>query len=127
MLSFYYNAAPSGSPQNLHGVEVHSTNVSIQWERVSCIKRNSEITGYRITIYKSGTLVHSVNVIDTNNDSRVHTVSGLIPRSEYSFRVAAFSDNGEGPNATTDIATTIPEGMLSFKGIITKSHLSLKM
>ena len=80
-----------------------------------------------MTIHKSGTLVHSAIVNGTNNDSRVHTVSGLIPRTEYSCRVAAFSDNREGPSATTDISTTTPEGMLSFKGIITKSHLSLKM
>ena len=126
MLSFHYNAAPSGSPQNLHSVEVHSTNITLQWEKVSCIERNSEITGYRVTIHKSGTLdqVHSAYLNGTNNDSRVHTVSELIPRTEYSFRVAAFSDHGEGPNATTDVATTIPEGILSFK--FTKSHLSLK-
>ena len=115
MLSLYYNIAPSGSPQRLWSVEVHSTNVTLHWERVSCIERNSQITGYRVMVHKSGTLaiVHSAYINGTSNGNRVHTVAGLIPRTEYSFRVNAVSDSGEGPDATIDNATAIPEGAVS--------------
>ena len=68
-------------------------------------------------VHKSGTLaiVHSAYINGTSNGNRVHTVAGLIPRTEYSFRVNAVtvSDSGEGPDATIDNATAIPEGAVS--------------
>ena len=46
----------------------------------------------------------------TINDGRVHTVSGLTPRTEYTFKITAVSDSGKGPDDTIKVTTGIPEG-----------------
>ena len=76
----------------------NSTSVTIQWDRVTCVLRNSDITGYQIS-YDGET----VDVSGT--DMREFTASGLIPRTQYTFTVTPISNSGMG----TEVASVVRE------------------
>ena len=94
--------APSGPVQNLMVSSSNSTSVTIQWDRVECIERNSEITGYRVSY---GSVVETVSM-------RQYTASGLVPRTEYTFQVLPVSGSvlGTVPSSQTTV-TNISEGI----------------
>ena len=77
-------AAPSGPVQNLQVTSNTSTSITIQWDRVECLDRNSEITGYTVSY-------GSVSDDVSGTDMREYTASGLIPRTRYSFIVTPIS------------------------------------
>ncbi len=98
--------APSGSVQNLMTTPTPST-VTVQWDRVACIDRNSEIIGYRVTFGPTST-TETV----TGTDMRTLTASGLIPRTQYTFTVTPFSASDDGTSASVVIeTTTLPSGI----------------
>ena len=89
---------------------VNSSSITVQWGRVSCIDRNSEITGYTVRYGQTGsTTMSNESVLGTSN--RMFTASGLIPRTSYTFEVAAVSSEGTGPfSIEITVKTTVPEG-----------------
>ncbi len=93
--------APSGRVLNLVASSFNSTSVTITWDRVSCVQRNSEITGYQIS-YDGD----SVNVPGT--DMREFTASGLIPRTQYTFLVTPLSNSGMGTQVASVVRGTSP-------------------
>ena len=105
-------SVPSGPPQSVMTSSVTSSSITVQWGRVSCIDRNSAITGYTVRYGQTGsttTVMESVS--GTSNSDRMFTASGLIPRTNYTFEVAAVSSEGTGPFSTgTTTETAVPEG-----------------
>ncbi len=93
--------APSGPVLNLVASSFSSTSVTIQWDRVSCVQRNSDITGYQIS-YDGD----PVNV--TGTDVREFTASGLIPRTQYTFLVTPLSNSGMGTEVASVVRETSP-------------------
>ena len=88
------------------------SSITVQWGRVSCIDRNSEITGYTVRYGQTGSTTTVMESVSGTSDSdRMFTASGLIPRTNYTFEVAAVSSEGTGPFST---GTTVE----TFKGII---------
>ena len=91
---------------------VGSTTITVQWGRVSCIDRNSKITGYTVRYGQTGrttTVMESVS--GTSDSDRMFTASGLIPRTSYTFEVAAVSSEGTGSfSPGTTVETLAPEG-----------------
>ena len=68
---------------------------------MSCIDRNSEITGYIVRYAQTGnTTTVSESVSGTSDSDRRFTASGLVPRTSYTFEVAAVSSEGTGPFST---------------------------
>ena len=67
--------------------------ITVQWEEVDCIHRNGLITGYRIRVMTSG----ENDRIETVDDVREGTISGLTPSTEYTVSVAAVNNQGIGP------------------------------
>ena len=111
------NSAPSGRPQSVMMSSVTSGNITVQWGRVSCIDRNSEITGYTVRYGQTGSTTTVMESVSGTSDSdRMFTASGLIPRTSYTFEVAAVStNNGTGSFSTgISVETTVFEGILYY-------------
>ena len=91
---------------------VSSNNITVQWGRVSCIDRNSEITGYTVRYGQTGSTTTVMESVSGTSDSdRMFTASGLIPRTSYTFEVAAVSSEGTGTFSTgTTVETSLSEG-----------------
>ena len=66
--------------------------ITVQWGSVRCIDRNDLIIGYRIRAMTSGE-----DRIETVDDVREATLSGLTPSTEYTVSVAAVNSQGPGP------------------------------
>ena len=71
-----------------------STNITITWGTIECIKRNGEITDYIVEFQEQGGVIISGEVIVMD---RNFTASGLTPGATYTFRVAGVNRNGTGP------------------------------
>ena len=95
---------------------VTSSSITVQWGRVSCIDRNSEITGYTVRYGQTGSTTTVMESVSGTSDSdRMFTASGLIPRTNYTFAVAAVSSEGTGPFSTgVFVETTVFEGILYY-------------
>ncbi len=97
-------AAPSDRVQNLAINTSRSSPISItiQWDRVPCIDRNSNITGYTV-VYTPPTTITAVSGTDT----REFTFP-VFPRTLYSFQVTPTSGSGSGPGSQLITHTTDP-------------------
>ena len=72
------------------------TIVFVSWERVDCIDRNSEISGYTVRYGPVGGTAVNDSVSGTNH--LAYTAVGLFSSTNYSIEVAAVnSDGGIGP------------------------------
>ena len=105
----------------------YSTNITMQWQRVMCSERNSEITHYdlqhspegsdsgrieRVPGIDSGTVIQ---VSGTNDSNRMYTATRLQPMSTYTLTIAAVNSDGQtGPNATVTVNTAAPESEIPF-------------
>ena len=67
--------------------------ITVQWEEVDCIDRNGDITGYSVLVMTSG----EDDKIETVDDVREATISGLTPSTVYTVSVAAVNSRGTGP------------------------------
>ena len=93
MHALFTPIAPSGPPQSLTVTSTTLFSITIQWGEVECLEQNREITGYSVRYY--GFRGATANVTGASN--RMFTAPGLIPRTTYTFEVAAVSDSGTGP------------------------------
>ncbi len=85
------------------------STITIQWDRVACIDKNSEIMGYRVTFGPTSTSARTTETV-TGTDMREYTASGLIPRTQYMFTVTPFSASDDGESADVTRETTLPTG-----------------
>ena len=84
-------------------------SILIQWRRVPCINRNSNITGYIVSYSRGGGSTESVSVSGTDHGERTYTATLLAPSTSYSIQVAAVTSTGAtGPFSTTVTETTSP-------------------
>ena len=91
----------------LRAVEISSTNITIAWNAVNCIERNSNITGYVVRYTPSSTSGNdSVMVAGTGDDGGMVTIDGLAPSTQYSIQVAAVNSNGSVELATASLNVT---------------------
>ena len=86
-----------------------SRSVSVSWSTIECIERNGVITNYTVVFQEQGGAVTTgeVNVMD-----RTFTASGLIPHTNYIFRVAGVNINGTGSYTNISSILTDEDGML---------------
>ena len=68
--------------------------ISVQWERVDCIDRNSDITGYMVSYGRNG---NSETRTVMGTADRTYTVMGLNASTEYFVMVAAMNSDATGP------------------------------
>ena len=108
-----YTAAPSAPPRDLMVSSTSPISISLSWGEVPCLDWNVDgITGYQII---TRTTYHNV-IRDRERDhsTRMYTVNGLIPRTNYTFEVNARYDditlNNQllGPAAVITGVTAVP-------------------
>jgi len=76
-------------------VETASTSITIAWDAVNCIKRNSDITGYVVRFTPPSTSGNdSVLVAGMGGAGGMVTIDGLDPSTQYSIQVAAVNSDG---------------------------------
>ena len=74
---------------------VTSRSITVQWDRVSCIDRNSEITGYTVRYRKTSNSAFTTRTLSgTSSVNRRLTANGLEPCTRYRFEVAAVNSQG---------------------------------
>ena len=87
--------APSAAP-TLGVTRTTTTSISLIWNRLDCIDRNSEITGYTIFYCQLSeqNCLNTKEVYFTNGYPRTFVMlNDLIPRRNYSFRIRANGNN----------------------------------
>ena len=95
---------------------VFSTNITVQWQRVRCTERRSEITHYILQYsLEDSDSVTEVSVRGTSGEDRMYTANRLQLLSTYTFTIAAVNRAGDrGPNTTITAMTSAPESMLHY-------------
>lgn len=83
-------------------------SIIVRWERVPCINRKSNITGYIVRYSTGGGSTMNVSVFGTDQSDRICTVTLLAPSATYSIQVAAVTSSG----TTGPFSATITEEML---------------
>ena len=113
---------PSGVPQAVLAVAIDNVAIFVQWDRVSCIERNSEITGYTVRYAPSGGDSSDIPILGTTR--RNFTIRGLNVFTTYTVMVAADTrDMTKGP-----FSTAIPVEILGkytyLHGTLISSHFN---
>ena len=113
ILSF---SAP-GLIQSLRVGSVDVTNITIQWDRVNCVDRNGEIDGYFVNFYPTSSTpsaFDATTITGTGDSDRIFSLTGLPPRTSYTFEVDAINPRIRAPGAiaTITVSTTVPRGEL---------------
>ena len=105
-------SAPASGPTSLRVTSTSSTTITIAWEPVSCVDRNTDITGYRVTY--SGRNAGNVHEITTNNLE--YEATGLIPRQNYTFYIFPIYDAVLGESVKSSIrgTTAVNKGKLVY-------------
>lgn len=100
---------PLGTPQSLTA-SPYSTNVTIQWGRVNCLDRNSEIIGYTVHYGRSTTNERITAIAHgTEERERMFTARRLSPCTNYTFEVTALNKYGEDGLQRANVTTrTLP-------------------
>ena len=72
----------------------NSITISVHWVPVNCVHRNGEITGYLVQYREiESDNAQTIRVLRVESDV---IISGLIPYTTYSIRVAAENTAGSG-------------------------------
>ena len=83
-------------------MSVTDTTVTLSW--LPPESPNGNITCYQLQYQRIGERYHSK--VEINSDILNYTVSGLIPKNEYHFRISASTEAGNGPSTAYIIQTT---------------------
>ena len=116
-IAFIYSA-PSAKVQDLTAYAVNSTTILINWKQVDCIHRNSRIVQYLVSYDASITLREQVSVKTS------FTVTGLVPRSNYTFTVSAVGEINGGDN-TAGTSDSVEEQTPKSTGIYIYIYTSI--
>ncbi|CDW57851.1 Netrin receptor DCC [Trichuris trichiura] len=99
-------AAGSREPTGLQAVHVSSRYVMLRWN--SPTAWNQTLTGYSV-FYKSLDTQREHQVNCTPPENREYTISGLLPKKTYYFRVVPISSIGYGSSSSTISVVTAEE------------------
>ena len=102
--------------QSLNFSSVSVTNITIQWDRVACQDRNGVVDAYSVTYYPTEDSTDSTRqpISGTSDNNRMFTVTGLPPRTSYTFEVEAVNILlfVLGATATITVSTSAPQSEL---------------
>ena len=103
-----------GLVQSITARSVNVTGITIRWDRVDCQERNGRTDGYRVVHYPTSNPSDRVAriVAGTGDNYRMFSVTGLPPRTSYTFEVQASNPiiDMRGPPAFYTANTTAPQG-----------------
>jgi len=95
-----------GPPVALNAVSISATEINLDWN-APLDDGGSPITGYKIDRMEDS-LTWQTIVSDTDDTDTNHVDSNLSSNTQYSYKVYALNDNGEGSASATVSATTPP-------------------
>ena len=104
-----------GAVQSLRTASVDVTNITIQWDRVDCRERNGPISSYLVFHFLTSTPSRRFVIVPGTDDSdRMFSVTGLPPRTSYTFQVEAFNPFFRDSAVVTsiNISTTAPQSKI---------------
>ena len=100
--------------QSLTASSVNVTSITIRWERVDCQERNGLTDSYRVVYYPTSNPSDRVaqTLAGIQDNDRMFTITGLPPRTSYTFEVQASNPiiDVRGPPAIYTTITTAPQG-----------------
>ncbi len=91
------------------------TSISISWQPVVCLQRNSPITSYNIRYTETSITTGRLSTTETS-----FVATSLFPGTSYTFEIAAANKDGDGPYQQFIASTHSPTGKI----IILKSYTS---
>ncbi|KAG7488136.1 hypothetical protein MATL_G00032160 [Megalops atlanticus] len=89
--------APSSPPLHVQARMLSASTMLVQWEPPE--EPNGQIRGYRVYYTTDMNAPLSTWQKHNTDDSRLTTISGLIPDITYSIRVLGFTSVGDGPHS----------------------------
>ena len=103
--------APSSGPTSLRAMSVTSTSITIAWDNIPCMDRNTNITGYSVNYFAevNDFLTMKVEfVMET-----LYMATGLLPRIKYNFTVSLMYEGtfDDQLYSTITVATAVPTGI----------------
>ena len=81
----------------------------VSWNEVACNGRNGPITGYYL-MYTNITSNTSYSVNITERNSRMYTLTGLIPYTNYTVSMIPYNYNEIGPISDNVTQQTLESG-----------------
>ncbi|KAJ8270922.1 hypothetical protein GJAV_G00120780 [Gymnothorax javanicus] len=87
--------APSSPPLHVQARMLSGSTMLVQWEPPE--EPNGQIRGYRVYYTTSHSAPLSTWLKHNTDDSRLTTISSLVPDTTYSIRVLGFTSVGDGP------------------------------
>ena len=94
--------APIGPPVIVMSPTVSSRSITVNWNEIPCIQHNGRIIRYDTAFGPSG---------EGTISGRSFTANGLMPFTNYTFRVCGVNSAGFGPISDLTVITTSEEGM----------------
>jgi len=108
----------------LREVEITTTNITIAWDAVNCIERNSIITGYVVRYTTPSTSGNdNVMVAGTEDAGGMVTIDGLAPSTQYSIQVAAVNNDGNIGVSTASLNVTTSCELYMYCNLLTRCTL----
>lgn len=103
-LEFDYTIGKPNTPTGLRASSsrITSTGCELTWNESSDI-----VQGYKIYVYKNGSIVNTINDVTTNPFDYV-TFDNLDPATAYTFTVSAYNEAGESAQSTPLNVVTKP-------------------
>ncbi|KAJ8357495.1 hypothetical protein SKAU_G00202890 [Synaphobranchus kaupii] len=87
--------APSSHPLHVQARMLSGSTMLVQWEPPE--EPNGQIRGYRVYYTTNHQATLSTWLKHNTDDSRLTTISNLVPDTTYSIRVLGFTSVGDGP------------------------------
>ncbi|KAJ8406356.1 hypothetical protein AAFF_G00305870 [Aldrovandia affinis] len=91
--------APSSPPLHVQARMLSASTMLVQWEPPE--EPNGQVRGYRVYYTTSHYSPLSTWLKHNTDDSRLTTISNLVPDTTYSIRVLGFTSVGDGPPSDT--------------------------
>ena len=99
--------------QSLNVSSVNVTGITSQWDRVDCQERNGPTDSYRVVFYPTSSPSDTTarTLVGIEDNDRMFSVTGLPPRTSYTFEVQASNTNIDmrGAPAIYTADTTAPQ------------------
>ena len=103
-----FASEPAAAPVNVTGHKSSSSSIFVQWNKVPAADQNGVILTYTIT-YQSLTTKHNGSVT-VNYPELQKNVTRLQDYTNYSIRVYASTEKGNGPASDPIVVITYQEG-----------------
>ena len=111
--TFIFLSGPSASPKDLILNDTTSTSLLVSWSEVPAEDKNGVIRSYTVSYEVIGSPVENTTVVFV--PKREVNLTGLIKSRNYSVRVLASTDKGDGNYSNPEFFVTNQDGELGFR------------